>query len=95
MSFGGAKSRRGHIFLRSSARERSDRAGGGCGRGIPPSHGRDFFKNESLKIAFVEHSIKEEINAMKSQDVNFQKPQKLLASRAGSSKQTKARTVFT
>ena len=35
-------------------------------------------------------SVKEEINAMKSQEVNFQKSQKLLASRAGSSKQTKA-----
>ena len=33
-------------------------------------------------------SIKEEINAMKSQEVNFQKSQKLLASWAGSSKQT-------
>ena len=40
-------------------------------------------------------SIKEEINAMKSQEVNFQKSQKLLASRAGSSKQTIARTAFT
>ena len=39
--------------------------------------------------------MKEEINAMKSQEVNFQKSQKLLASRAGSSKQTIARTVFT
>ena len=36
-----------------------------------------------------------EINAMKSQEVNFQKSQKLLASRAGSSKQTIARTAFT
>ena len=25
------------------ARERSDRAGGGCGRGCPPSHGRELF----------------------------------------------------
>ena len=40
-------------------------------------------------------SIIEEINAMKSQGVNFQKSQKLLASRAGSSKQTKADTAFT
>ena len=40
-------------------------------------------------------SIIEEINAMKSQEVNFQKSQKLLASRAGSSKQTKADTAFT
>ena len=32
---------------------------------------------------------------MKSQGVNFQKSQKLLASRAGSSKQTKADTAFT
>ena len=40
-------------------------------------------------------SIKEEINAMKSQEVNFQKSQKLLASRAGSSKQTIAHTAFT
>ena len=39
-------------------------------------------------------SIKEEINAMKSQEVNFQKSQKLLASRAGSSKQTIARAAF-
>ena len=36
--------------------------------------------------------MKVEINAMKSQEVNFQKSQKLLASRAGSSKQTIART---
>ena len=35
--------------------------------------------------------MKEEINAVKSQEVNFQKSQKLLASRAGSSKQTTAR----
>ena len=40
-------------------------------------------------------SIKEEINAMISQEVNFQKSQKLLASRAGSSKQTIARTALT
>ena len=26
------------------AKERSNRAGGGCGRGKPPSHGRDFLK---------------------------------------------------
>ena len=39
--------------------------------------------------------MKVEINAMKSQDVNFQKSQKLLASHAGSSKQTIARTAFT
>ena len=39
--------------------------------------------------------MKEEINAMKSQEVNFQKSQKLLASRAGSSKQTKACMAFT
>ena len=39
--------------------------------------------------------MKEEINAMKSQEVNFQKSLKLLASRARSSKQTIARTVFT
>ena len=32
---------------------------------------------------------------MKSQEVSFQKSQKLLASRAGSSEQTIARTVFT
>ena len=38
--------------------------------------------------------MKEEINAIKSQEVNFQKSQKLLASRAGSSKQTIARTAF-
>ena len=36
--------------------------------------------------------MKEEINAMKSQGVHFQKSQKLLA---GSLKQTIARTVFT
>ena len=40
-------------------------------------------------------STKEEINAMKSQEVNFQKSQKLLAHWAGSSKQTKAGTAFT
>ena len=39
--------------------------------------------------------MKVEINAMKWQEVNFQKSQKLLASRAGSSKQTIARTAFT
>ena len=39
--------------------------------------------------------MKEEINPMKSLEVNFQKSQKLLASRAGSSKQTIARTAFT
>ena len=38
--------------------------------------------------------MKVEINAMKSQEVNFQKSQKMLASRAGSSKQTIARTAF-
>ena len=40
-------------------------------------------------------SIKKEINAMKLQEVNFPKSQKLLASRAGSSEQTIARTAFT
>ena len=39
--------------------------------------------------------MKKEINAMKSQEVNYHKSQKLLASRAGSSKQTIARTAFT
>ena len=39
--------------------------------------------------------MKEEINAMKLQEVNFQKSQKLLTSRAGSLKQTIARTAFT
>ena len=39
--------------------------------------------------------MKVEINAMKSQEVNFQKSQKLLASRDGSSKQTIAHTAFT
>ena len=39
--------------------------------------------------------MKEEINAINSQEVNFQKSQKLLASRAGSSKQTIARSAFT
>ena len=29
---------------RICARERSGRAGGGCGRGKAPSHGRDFLK---------------------------------------------------
>ena len=38
--------------------------------------------------------MKQEINAMKSQEVHFQKSQKLLASRAGSSKQTLASTAF-
>ena len=28
---------------RAKARERSDRAGGGCGREVPPSHGREIF----------------------------------------------------
>ena len=39
--------------------------------------------------------MKEEINAIESQEVNCQKSQTLLAFRAGSSKQTIARTVFT
>ena len=39
--------------------------------------------------------MKEEINVIKSHKVNFQKSQKLLAFRAGSSKQTIARTAFT
>ena len=39
-------------------------------------------------------SINEEIQAMKSQEVNFQKLQKLLASRAGSSKQIIVRTAL-
>ena len=40
-------------------------------------------------------SIEEEINAMNSQEVNFQKSQKLLASQAGILKQTIVRTAFT
>ena len=40
-------------------------------------------------------SVKEEKNVIKSQEVNFQKSQKLLAFRAGSSKQTKAGTACT
>ena len=39
--------------------------------------------------------MKVEINAMKSQEVNLKKSQKLLASRARSSKQTIACTAFT
>ena len=39
--------------------------------------------------------MKVEINVMKLQEVNFQKSQKLLASRAGSSKKTIACTAFT
>ena len=35
----------------SEATERGE----GVGGRIPPSHGRDFFQNESLKVAFVEH----------------------------------------
>ena len=31
-------------ILRTNARERSDRAGGECGRGCPPSHGREIFQ---------------------------------------------------
>ena len=38
--------------MRSSARERSDRAGAGCGRGDVVG---TFFKNWSIKVAFVEH----------------------------------------
>ena len=34
------------------ARERSDRAGGGCGRGKPPSHGRDFLKIRIVNMRF-------------------------------------------
>ena len=39
--------------------------------------------------------MKQEINALKLQEVNFQKSQKLLASRAGSLKQTIACMAFT
>ena len=59
LSFGGAKPRKGQICLRSSAR--------GVGGGYPPSHGRDFFKNESIKVAFVEHlkQFSRELNIVK------------------------------
>ena len=40
---------------RSHARERSDRAGGGCGRGDTPSHGRDFFPKLEYKNRILEH----------------------------------------
>ena len=53
-----------------------------------------FILNKHIKKKRLS-SIKEEKNAKKSQYVNFQKSQKLLASRAGSSKQTIARTAFT
>ena len=37
----------------AKARERSDRAGGGCGTvGDFPSHGREIFQNLCLKTAF-------------------------------------------
>ena len=36
----------------AKARERSDRAGGGCGRGFPPPTVGRFFKNLCLKTAF-------------------------------------------
>ena len=36
----------------AKAREQSDRAGGGCGRGVSPSHGREIFQNLCLKTAF-------------------------------------------
>ena len=39
--------------------------------------------------------MNQEINAMKLQEVNFQKSQKLLASRSRSSKETIAHTAFT
>ena len=39
----------------AKARERSDRAGGGCGRGISPSHGREIFENSCMKTAFFLH----------------------------------------
>ena len=52
MSFGGAKSRRA-AHLSEVLDEGAKRPSGG--RGDTPSHGRDFFKNESLKVAFVEH----------------------------------------
>ena len=51
----------------------------------------------SLRLRWAKkfNSITEEIKAMKSQEVSFQKSQKLLASPAGSSEPTIARTVFT
>ena len=54
----------------------------------------DVFKKHIAKKKQFTLIIKE-INAMKSQEVNFQNSQKLLASRAGSSEQTKAGTAFT
>ena len=36
----------------AKARERSDQAGGGCGRGYPSSHGREIFANSCMKTAF-------------------------------------------
>ena len=54
-----------------------------------------FILNKHIEKKQKFTSIKEEINAIKSQEVNFEKSQKLFASRAGSSKQTKASTAFT
>ena len=40
-------------FVRGAkAREQSDRAGGGCGRGFPLPTGKEIFKNLCLKTAF-------------------------------------------
>ena len=40
----------------AKARERSDREGGGCGRGFSPSHGREiFFENLCMKTTFLAH----------------------------------------
>ena len=36
----------------AKARERSDRAGGGCGRGVSPSNCREIFENSCMKTAF-------------------------------------------
>ena len=36
----------------AKARERSDQAGGGCGRGYPSFHGREIFANSCMKSAF-------------------------------------------
>ena len=57
---------------------------------LNPEHQHESYLDTDLSTKQKFTSIKEEINALKLQEVNKKKSQKLLASRAGSSKQTKA-----
>ena len=53
-----------------------------------------FILNKHIQKTNVYFNQRGYLNEMKSQEVNFQKSEKLLASRAGRSNQTKASTVF-